>query len=178
MKVFFTADTHFFHANIIKYCNRPYSSVEEMNEDLIKRWNAKVGKDDMVYFLGDFGLGPAAKLGEIRRQLNGRITMLRGNHDLFRIKKKKWQEIVGMNDITDMLYWNGYRLYHWPKIEDEDPQWDGYYLCGHIHEKWKWNSRHYNVGVDVNNFEPISFDELEKIIEQREIQTEIYRMGL
>ena len=178
MNIFFTSDTHFYHGNIIKYCNRPYANVEEMNADLIKRWNAKVGTDDLVYFLGDFGLGPAVKLGEIRRQLNGRITMLRGNHDLFRISQKKWKEVVGMDEVTDMLFVHGYRLYHWPKEDHEDADWDGYYLCGHIHEKWKWCGRHYNVGVDVNNFEPISLEEMNEIAKQRQIQEELYRLGL
>lgn len=55
--IWFTSDTHFGHANIIKYCNRPYKDTEEMNADLIKRWNSTVGKDDLVWHLGDFSLG-------------------------------------------------------------------------------------------------------------------------
>ena len=55
--LFFTSDTHFDHKNIIRYCNRPFSSIEEMNNFLIKRWNATVGPDDTVFHLGDVTFG-------------------------------------------------------------------------------------------------------------------------
>ena len=54
--IFFTSDHHFYHSNIIKYCQRPFHSVEEMNEEMIRRWNSVVGVDDTVYYLGDFSL--------------------------------------------------------------------------------------------------------------------------
>jgi calcineurin-like phosphoesterase family protein len=56
-KVFFTSDTHFNHANIISYCSRPFSSADEMNREIIARWNAVVGPEDTVYHLGDFAMG-------------------------------------------------------------------------------------------------------------------------
>ena len=56
-KVFFTSDTHFYHGNIIRFCNRPFKSVEMMNETIISNWNNTVGQDDIVFHLGDFCLG-------------------------------------------------------------------------------------------------------------------------
>ena len=65
MNIFFTADTHFFHRNIIKYCNRPFHSVGEMNETMIANWNAVVKPRSIIYHLGDFGLGTEEEMAEI-----------------------------------------------------------------------------------------------------------------
>ena len=80
-KVFITADLHLGHANIIKYCNRPYKNVEEMNEDLIKKWNGTVNENDRVFFLGDFGLGSKESVIKWGHMLNGRKVLIYGNHD-------------------------------------------------------------------------------------------------
>jgi calcineurin-like phosphoesterase family protein len=81
MKTFIVADTHFRHENIIKYSGRPFKTVEEMDEQMIKRWNSRVGKDDLVIHLGDFALGNKEEVSEIRNKLNGNIILLKGNHD-------------------------------------------------------------------------------------------------
>lgn len=80
-KIFLIGDTHFMHRNIIKYCNRPFKDVEEMTETLIKNWNSVVGKNDIVYVVGDFALCGKAKIIEIGNQLNGRKRLILGNHD-------------------------------------------------------------------------------------------------
>ena len=81
-KIFFTSDTHFGHANIIKYCARPFASVQEMNRELIARWNAVVGPRDTVYHLGDFAFGKASEAPTFLRKLNGaKKILIRGNHD-------------------------------------------------------------------------------------------------
>jgi calcineurin-like phosphoesterase family protein len=80
MKTFFTSDTHFGHANIIKYCNRPFASVEEMDNTLIHNWNAVVRPEDTVYHLGDFAVGGGPAAPYLRR-LNGTIYFCLGNHD-------------------------------------------------------------------------------------------------
>jgi len=76
--IFFIADTHWNHSNIIQYCNRPFSNVEEMNKTMIDKWNAKVKTDDIVYHLGDFGFGD---IRSIIKQLNGKIILIVGSHD-------------------------------------------------------------------------------------------------
>ncbi len=80
-KICFTADTHWYHANIIKYCQRPFSSVEEMNEFMVCLWNKYVFKNTRVYHLGDFCLGPAVKALEILERLSGKIYLCIGSHD-------------------------------------------------------------------------------------------------
>lgn len=81
MTIFFTSDTHFGHANIIRLSERPFADVDEMNHEIIRRWNAVVSDDDRVWHLGDVALGPIQESLEIIRQLNGRIYLVTGNHD-------------------------------------------------------------------------------------------------
>lgn len=81
MAIWFTSDTHFCHANVIKYCNRPFADVHEMNRELVRRWNDRVALRDTVYHLGDFAFGPKPAIAAWRRRLNGRIILVRGNHD-------------------------------------------------------------------------------------------------
>lgn len=79
---FFTSDTHFGHENIIKFCKRPYQSVEEMNEALIENWNKVIGKNDTVFHLGDFALGGSTVWNNTLDRLNGKIYLIFGNHKL------------------------------------------------------------------------------------------------
>lgn len=82
--VFFTADTHFNHVNILKYCpprGQAWSSVNEMNEGIINNWNSVVPENGTVYHLGDFGFGNPDSIVPILERLNGNITLIVGNHD-------------------------------------------------------------------------------------------------
>lgn len=84
MAIFFTSDTHFGHANIINYCSRPFRNVDQMDDILIENWNSKVGAKDEVYHLGDFamyGKGAAGYAINAAESLNGRIYLIKGNHD-------------------------------------------------------------------------------------------------
>jgi calcineurin-like phosphoesterase family protein len=81
-RVWFTSDLHLGHQNIIKYCNRPWATVEEMNPEIIARWNAVVQPDDEVIVLGDVALGKIRETLPLCKQLNGRLkTLIYGNHD-------------------------------------------------------------------------------------------------
>ena len=86
--IYFTADTHFNHINIIKFCDRPYELIDEMNEALIENWNSVVGKDDEIYHLGDFGWGDNVDNLDILRRLNGTKYLVKGNHDWKLLKDK------------------------------------------------------------------------------------------
>jgi len=142
-KVFFTSDTHFNHANIIDFCSRPFKNVNEMNETLITNWNRVVGADDIVFHLGDFCLGGSAEWTNVLNRLNGKIYL---NHCPF------------------LCYGGAYK--------------DTWQLFGHVHTSknntGKDASRlnmlfptQYDVGVDNNNFTPVSFDQVKAIIQKQ-----------
>jgi len=98
MRVYVTSDHHFSHKNIIKYCNRPFTSVEDMNIYMMKKWNDKVRPFDLVFHLGDFAFTKKTNLQKIRDQLQGVIILIPGNHD----RKKRMDEcgfIVPINEI-------------------------------------------------------------------------------
>jgi len=170
--IFFTSDTHFGHANIITYSNRPFSSVEDMNEKLIENWNKRVSIDSVVYHLGDFAMGPRQNI-YLRQKLNGKITLIKGNHDR--------STAAMLQAGFDKVYKNltievdGYKLYlahipaHIPdpssrKYESSliqaPPVYYDYYLCGHVHTQWKRIGKTINVGVDVSDFVPLTLSEL------------------
>lgn len=164
--IYYTSDLHGFHENIIRICNRPYVTVEDMNADIVAKWNAKVKPEDDVYILGDmfFKYTDIQQVKDILNTLNGKKHLIKGNHDKF-LKQLRWQdyfeEVVYYKEIND----NGRMvcLFHYP-IEE----WNGYYrnsymLYGHVHgnmDNIKHHPRKFNVGVDVNDFEPKTLDEL------------------
>ena len=98
MNTWIISDTHFGHENIIKYCNRPFSSVEEMDARMIKLWNNVVKKNDIVYHLGDFGVGNKEYISKIVSKLNGRIFLILGNHDSHPVK---WYYDCGFARVYD-----------------------------------------------------------------------------
>ena len=78
VNIFFTSDLHFGHKNILKYCNRPWNSVEEMDEGLIQNWNNTVGKDDIIFNLGDFAFASNQRWRELISRLNGKHYLILG----------------------------------------------------------------------------------------------------
>lgn len=146
MKVFITSDHHFFHRNIIKYCNRPFNSIEEMNEFMIKKWNEIVSPGDLVIHLGDFCLYGIDKVKKIRNQLNGIIILVKGNHDYEEMDECGFIVVKGSMQLGKLI------LTHRPIPLDEIPK--GFTnVHGHIHDK---NSFHgINVSVEKTNYKPI-----------------------
>jgi calcineurin-like phosphoesterase family protein len=137
MTDFVISDTHFLHQNIIKLANRPFETVEEMNEAMISNWNSVVTPSDTVYHLGDFAYGSwklenaQEKVKEIFGRLNGRKYLIKGNHDHSETLSLGWQNIY---DVKTIKYDNKkIVLCHYPMIE-----WDGcfhgsYHFHGHSH---------------------------------------------
>lgn len=155
--IFFTSDTHFGHHNIIEYCQRPFSSVEEMDESLVQKWNEVVKPKDTVFHLGDL----AFKYGMISaHKLNGKKFLILGNHDL-RIHKCRFRD-AGFTLLSNNYKFYDLNLTHWPHPQNFDPEYIN--ICGHVHNNWRTKDGWVNVGVDAWDFKPISFEELRDFI--------------
>ena len=182
-KIWTTSDLHLNHFNILSYTKRPWETVDEMNEALIKNFNDTVGAEDICFILGDFAMGDRKKIPEFLSRLNARIILVRGNHD----HKNSLQYFPEVYNEY-MLEYKGYKIemVHNPghlKYEGD------FSLCGHVHSSFRIKTigdiipadtthdhkyKHpeiicpkflMNVGVDVNDYRPISID---SIIEEYE----------
>lgn len=154
-KTFFTSDLHFFHNNIIKYCKRPYGSVEHMNTELVKNWNSVVVEEDHVWHLGDFSFGNVEQTESILQQLKGIKHFIIGNHDRKgRAENVKWDKWGYIEGDYRRLKVNGYKfvLCHFPFHSWER----GYInLHGHTHGTYASRFMQHDVGADVNNYTPL-----------------------
>ena len=161
--VWFTADFHIDHYNIMKYCNRQFQSVKQMNEKILDEFNKYVKSDDKVYFLGDLAFGDEA-FEETLIKMNGDITFIRGNHDFnyTSIIRKYCKEVYDLRIINvngrkivlchyPLRSWDGQRHYSWQ-------------LHGHCHGTLNPLPYQYDVGVDKNNMKPVSLKQLNKIM--------------
>lgn len=192
--IWFTADCHFNHSNIIKYANRPFfkrtdldadgyiewkserikkNRAEWMNEILIDNWNELVDKDDLVYHLGDFCFrGSRGVSKELEDKLNGDIVHIQGNHDMNNGVKTYLKR--GVLEFGGKVV---YAIHRPPRMAIEIPEWCDFVICGHIHDKWKYkiinNIPIINVGVDVWNYRPVSTNALLKFY--REVKGHVYR---
>lgn len=183
--IFFTSDTHFGHSKIIDYCKRPFSSIEEHDKALIQNWNNIVGQDDTVFHLGDFAYGNSQFVSNIIKQLNGNIILIKGNHDLRNMNSTLY------NMFSDAVYQarilidkQTVYLNHFPFLcfehGDINLYKDNYsiQLFGHVHSGSLTSSEdasrlnillptQYDVGVDNNNFTPISWIDVKNKIKQQ-----------
>lgn len=154
--IWLISDTHFNHENIINYCNRPFSTIKEMDKAIINNWNRLVKENDKVFHLGDFALGLSDKeYKDLVSSLNGGITLIRGNHD--RMGKKKLINI-GFVNVVEKLKMNKYILTHKPMKSEDIPK--GYVnIHGHIHNALSSNFRdtgkHINISIERTNYYPV-----------------------
>ena len=192
MRTFIVSDTHFYHKNIIKYCNRPYTDVNEMNKALIDNWNSTVGVNDTVYHLGDFSFidwnlckqnniarsdSRAYTFNHVVKQLNGKIILLLGNHDV-----KYPNEIEQLEGFEKIIVSHTYHLNigndtiylsHEPLpdyiFEGMDNKNSIYNLHGHIHDAILKDKYHWNCCVDAQhmNFKPMLFEEAVDMAKQQ-----------
>lgn len=180
-KVFFTSDTHFGHESILRFCDRPFGSKEEMNETLISNWNNIVPHDGIVFHLGDFIFGGAGLYKDIIQKLNGNIRLVIGNHDINALRQGfyKYFESVNQQELIQVgnstIYLNHYPMLTYAGIYKENNPW--IQCFGHVHlSKYKNIGKdfdrlkfllptQYDVGVDLNYFSPISFNKLKQRID-------------
>lgn len=132
---YYISDLHFSHANVIRFDSRPYENVEEMNEDLTKRWNSTVKPGDFVYIIGDLCWLKANDWFPIVSRLNGNLVLIRGNHDPEHLPNKlrklfsDVKDIKTINDGGYMVTMCHYPLMFYPRSYSEK----SIMLCGHVH---------------------------------------------
>lgn len=159
--IFFTSDHHFGHTNVIKYCNRPFSSIDEMDDVLIDNWNSVVNVNDTVYHLGDFSFrDPKLYIN----RLKGRIFLIKGNHDRYRLKNSNL--FIEFHDFGLDLQIEGQpiTLCHYAMSVWNKSHFNSWHLFGHSHGKHKEVGKTYDVGVDCNDFTPVSFSKIQQIM--------------
>lgn len=179
MANFYISDLHFGHKNIIRYDNRPHKTVDEMDEDLIKRWNSVVCDGDTVYILGDISWYDDATTANILDRLNGSKVLVEGNHDFARrgtLTREKFSRVCNYLELND----GGTKviLSHYPIVFWNNQFHDSVHLYGHVHNSHQWNMmeswmkearqlqalpmRAYNVGcmMDYMDYAPKTLREI------------------
>jgi len=154
---FFTADEHYFHSNIIKYCKRPFGSVWEMNNVLVDNHNAVVDDIDTVFHLGDFSLGNVSQTLKWISKLKGQHVFLRGSHDRW-FKDSILIHILEMKIEKRHIVMCHYPFRSWPKSH-----YGSWNLHGHSHGNMEHLKHQWDVGVDNNNYTPVSFQQLKEV---------------
>jgi len=174
--IFFTADQHFGHANIIKHSARPFSSVEEMDAALLANWNGVVKPQDTVYILGDLFFRNTVSAEDYLRRLNGKKHLVFGNHDKDWMKKtdlpRFFESVERMSEINDGAH--RITLCHYPMMTWNHIAKGSYMIHGHIHNNTDADyfklirnmPNILNAGVDVNGYYPVNFNTLLKNNEQ------------
>ena len=186
MTVWFTADLHFGHGNVIGYSSRPFANAEEMDAALIERWNAVVDPTDTVWVLGDVALGRIAETLPLVGALNGRKLLLAGNHDRcwsgHGRRADGWTEryldagfaAVHQGALTIEIERRRVLACHFPYrgdshdhdryVEQRPSDAGAWLLHGHVHERWRQRGRMINVGVDAWDYRPVSESVLATLI--------------
>ena len=169
--VYFTSDLHFYHDKDFIWQARGFKSIDEMNAEIVRRWNEIITADDYVYILGDLTLGNVEEGLKLITQLNGNLHIIRGNHDT----DKKVEKYLELPNIVTVEFATIYKykkaifwLSHYPTITsnyDDDKPWAKHLVClfGHTHQEQPFyndNPYMFNVGMDAHNCTPIYIEEI------------------
>lgn len=159
--VFFTSDEHYHHRNAIKYSNRPFYSVEEMNESMIQNHNNIVPKHGFTIHAGDFCFGDRRTAQEIISRLNGEHFFLMGSHDSW-LSPHTSHEIVEITVDRQTIVVCHYAMRVWAKSH-----YGSWHLYGHSHGKLQPEGKSWDIGVDNNSYKPLSWSDVESIMSTR-----------
>lgn len=175
----FTSDLHFFHKNILKFTNRPVSSVEEMHDTIINNWNAVVQPTDIVYHLGDLNFSKPHSVIPLLERLNGEIQLLQGNHDsdnaqatyrkLPNVTRAQCSPYLELKEQGQKII-----LCHYPIAAWRNNHHGSWHLFGHCHGSYHPEGKTMDASIDAawNNygkFRPLSFDEIKEIMDTKSI---------
>lgn len=165
--IWLIGDTHFYHENILKYENRPFSSVDKMNKALISNWNSKVKSRDKIIVLGDFCFGAIQHAKEILDQLNGYKVLVMGNHDT--VSPKRFIE-AGFDEVYryPIIYDGFYILSHEPMYVNSNMPYAN--IFAHVHSNKAYadaSEQTFCVSVErpALNYYPIEFEKVKRIME-------------
>ena len=163
MSIYFIADTHFSEENIMRYENRPFGSVEEMNQVMISNWNGIVKDEDIVYVLGDFGA--EGQEAQILSQLQGIKYLVKGNHDT---GSNQYYRQAGFREVYDhpVILENFWILSHEPLYVNSNMPYAN--LFGHVHNSplfRDYSRQHFCVSVERIAYRPMVFEEIKMKIQ-------------
>ncbi len=178
MTIWFSSDLHLSHFNIIKYCNRPFRTIAEMNDAIIANFNKSIQPSDSIYILGDFSMGGKVDyVSSLFTRINGKKHFIFGNHDNQKVIKAlcelnvidSCQDTLGIT-INGQYIW----LSHFPHRSWDQSCKGSWHLYGHVHGRL--DAQPYglslDVGVDSWGFCPVSFQQLKiKFDEMKDIIT-------
>lgn len=173
----FSSDLHIFHKNIIRYSQRPFSSVEEMNQTLIDNWNTQVKAQDTIYTLGDFSFGNYADTYSVLKKLNGNHHMVLGNHDKLIVKHErdfiKSGLVKSISHYKEITFKNQFIvLFHYGQRVWNRSHHNSWHLFGHSHGSLPPHGKSVDVGVDckeiTSEYRPVSFDEVMEYMSKRQ----------
>ena len=171
---FFTSDTHFWHDAMIRIGLRQFATVQEMNETLIARWNAVVPPTATVFHLGDVSFAGTVDTLEVLGQLNGRIILIRGNHDK-KLPVAVRQRFTSIHDLLEIDVKEGggtkqrITLLHYAMRVWNRHHYGAWHLHGHSHGSLVPTGRSMDVGVDVHDLAPISYGEVKEELVSRAV---------
>ncbi|MFD2328599.1 phosphoesterase [Cohnella sp. GCM10020058] len=167
-KTFFISDHHFGHRNIIDFESRPFADAEEMTEVMIERWNAVVDKEDEVFHLGDFSFLNMERTRGIVSRLNGRKTLILGNHD--RGRSRSWWLEAGFEQVSEypIIYKDFFFLSHEPMYMNKHMPYVN--VHGHIHGQKYEGKNYFNVCVEHWDYTPLTFEQIRDAVVASEEQ--------
>lgn len=167
MNTWFTSDLHLSHKNIIKYSNRPFSDVQEMNDTLIYNWNARIEQYDHVWVVGDFCFSDIESGQNHLNRLNGIKHLIVGNHDKTAVRLTGWDTIDDIKEIN--IKGQHITLCHYAMRVWNRSHHGAWHLYGHSHGSLPDdpNSRSFDVGVDCHNYQPLSFADVGRIMKKK-----------